>query len=119
VERRSSKKIKQKPTLFDSDAGRYVVGCLGLIAIGLIIYGAFTERWHGRGGPDRCPNDGRVAEWTTRRADGLCDYGHSNFRSASHTWRGRCPDGMRPLGADEEKVVRPAIVDDRTSLRPR
>lgn len=117
--RRHKKKIERQPGFWNSDAGRYLTGCIVLVAIGLIIYAASLERWHARGGPGRCPLDGRVAEWTTRRTDGLCDYGHSNTRSASHTWRGACPDGMKPLGADEEKAKRSPAVGDKAIMRPR
>ena len=105
--RRSKKKIKQNPGISIRDLVGYVLVMLLGLAIVSIIYLAYLEKRHVVYGPNLCPVDGSLAEWTTRRADGLCDYGHSGTRSASHTWRGACPDGMRPLGGEEEKSMRP------------
>jgi hypothetical protein len=103
--------------LFDRDGVRYVIGTVVLILIGYLMYSILARR-HIRGRADLCPWDGSLPEWTTRRADGLCDYGHSNIRSASHTWRGQCPDGMRPLGADDGKSMRSPVSGDKKIMRP-
>ena len=113
----SSAGAKRRPTIFDSEAARYGFGAVMMIVIGLMIYSiGMRRREHGR--PELCPWDGSLAQWTTRRADGFCDYGHSKTRSASHTWRGVCPDGMKPLGGDGEKGMRPAVRDGEKSVRP-
>ena len=100
--RRHKKKIEREPGFFDSGLGRYLVGTFVLVVVGVFTYVAYIQMRHTPKRPDLCPLDGRAAEWTTRRADGLCDYGHSKTYSASDTWRGRCPDGLKPLGGDEE-----------------
>lgn len=42
--------------------------------------------------PDRCPIDGHVAEWTKRRDNNSCDYGHfSAAERTYHTWSAACP----------------------------
>jgi hypothetical protein len=48
-------------------------------------------RRHGVRGPDYCPIDGKQAQWTKRRSDTSCDYGHfSNVEKTAHTWSGTC-----------------------------
>jgi hypothetical protein len=101
VAHRSKKKIKTKTGFSNSDVGRYLFGTILLIIIGFMVYfAAWGRRQVGR--PDLCPLDGQLAEWTTRRVDGFCDYGHSNLRSASHTWTKRCVDGLKTLGAGDK-----------------
>lgn len=99
--------------------GRYLAGGIVLVLIVGMICLIVVRRRSGPFGPNRCPWDGSLAEWTTRRVDGLCDYGHSNIRSASHTWRNLCPEGMRPLGGDVEKSLRPPVGDEKEIVRPR
>ena len=65
---------------------RIVVG--SALAIGLLILIAlkFTTR-----GPNRCPIDGHVAQWTKHRDSNSCDYGHfSTGEKTFHTWTAVC-----------------------------
>lgn len=42
-------------------------------------------------GPGRCPIDGHIAEWTKRRDNNSCDYGHfSGPERTYHTWTAAC-----------------------------
>ena len=48
--------------------------------------------WHAPARPDRCPVDGHVAEWTKRRDNNSCDYGHFYGPDrAFHSWTAACP----------------------------
>jgi hypothetical protein len=62
-----------------------------VLVVGLLCLAALRAR-RGLRGPNYCPIDGHVAEWTKRRGQNLCDYGHfSNIEQAAHTWSAACP----------------------------
>ena len=116
--RRHKKTAERQPGFWSSDAGRYLTGTfmLGAVALAIYVFEAHTK--HTPHQPGLCPVDGRQAEWTTRRSDGLFDYGHTRLYAASHTWREQCPDGMRSLGGDEKRA-QPLVTDHEKSVRPR
>jgi hypothetical protein len=80
--------LKQKrpvPTSWTADRVIFA----GVLLIGLWIVVAMGRTSHR---PDRCPIDGRVADWTKRSGENSCDYGHSSGAGrAIHKWSAACP----------------------------
>jgi hypothetical protein len=63
-----------------------------LVSVVVILVFAALRSRHGVRGPDYCPIDGKQAQWTKRRTETLCEYGHySNAERTAHTWSGACP----------------------------
>jgi len=60
-----------------------------MITLGLLILVALRRAPRG---PNRCPVDGNLAQWTKRRDNKSCDYGHfNNLERTYHTWSAACP----------------------------
>src|ERR1700722_13515619 len=80
--------LKQKrPVPISWTADRVIVLCV--LVVGLLILVAVRRVPRG---PDRCPIDGHVAEWTKRSGDNSCGSAHfSAMERTPHTWSAACP----------------------------